>query len=184
MNTHLNIAVSVDSAEWADTVPDPGGLCRSAASAAFAAGRERAEPLPVAVEASVVLSDDRTVRVLNRDYRGTDRPTNVLSFANLDSATDTGSQPPSVAFLLGDVIIAYETAASEAAQQGKTLGDHLCHLVVHGMLHLLRYDHELEAEAKEMERLETEVLDGLGISDPYREPAGERPAGAADSQHR
>jgi len=92
----------------------------------------------------------------------------VLSFANLDDASPAPSGAPA---LLGDIVLAYETTAAEAAAQGKPLADHFSHLVVHGMLHLLGFDHTSAALAEEMEGLEIRVLKGLGVADPYAEGA-------------
>ena len=105
----------------------------------------------------IVLANDRLQRRLNRDFRGTDKPTNVLSFASAPEG-------------LGDVVLALETVTREARTQGKSLADHVAHLVVHGVLHLMGYDHETGREAARMERLEARILDGLGIADPYRLP--------------
>jgi probable rRNA maturation factor len=113
---------------------------------------------------SLVLADDATLRALNRRWRAQDKPTNVLSFAAQGEET-----PPDAPLLLGDVVLAFETVAREAAAQGKPLGDHLRHLVVHGVLHLLGHDHERREEAALMEALETRILAGLGVADPYRE---------------
>ncbi len=123
-------------------------------------------------EVAVVLSDDRRLRQLNRDYRGVDRPTNVLSFP-LDP--DGSPPPPDAPRLLGDVLVAYETVAAEAAAEGKTVLDHLSHLVVHGVLHLLGHDHDEPAQADRMEALEVTILAGAGIADPY-ETTGAGPA--------
>jgi len=112
-------------------------------------------------ELCLVLADDRLQRTLNRRFRGKDRSTNVLSF---DGAPDG----------LGDVVLALETAQAEAEAQGKSLVDHVAHLVVHGVLHLMGHDHVGAAEARRMERLESAILTGLGIGDPYRLPAPRR----------
>lgn len=111
-------------------------------------------------EISIVLADDAFVRDLNRQYRNIDRPTNVLSFPSGD---EDGHGP----VLLGDVVLAYETVAREAQAAGKSLSAHVTHLIIHGILHLLGYDHEDEQEAEEMEALETALLARLGITDPY-----------------
>lgn len=113
-----------------------------------------------AYEISIVLADDAFVRDLNRQYRNIDRPTNVLSFPVGD---DNGHGP----VLLGDVVLAYETVQREARAAGKSLSAHVTHLIIHGILHLLGYDHEDEQEAEEMEALETALLARLGITDPY-----------------
>ncbi|MFO1060161.1 MAG: rRNA maturation RNase YbeY [Dongiaceae bacterium] len=147
-------------------------MVRRAARAAFAAAAPaalRGRP----VELCVALADDAAVRVLNRDYRGIDKPTNVLSFGGSWDAAAVRAAP---AVMLGDVVLACETVAAEADLQGKTLADHVTHLTVHGVLHLLGYDHEEAAEAEMMESLETSLLAGLGVADPYRAP--QRPAGA------
>lgn len=103
---------------------------------------------------TVVLADDDTVRDLNRTFRGSDKPTNVLSFKG------EGRE-------LGDVVLAYETVKREAKEQGKSFASHTAHLVVHGCLHLLGHDHERERDARKMETLETAILARLGFPDPY-----------------
>jgi probable rRNA maturation factor len=112
-------------------------------------------------EACVALSDDATVRGLNARFRGKDKPTNVLSFPALERFGE--ASPPS----LGDIVLAQETIEREAAEQGVAAAHHLQHLVVHGLLHLLGFDHETEDEAQEMEGIEIEVLATLGIPNPY-----------------
>ncbi|WP_051335707.1 rRNA maturation RNase YbeY [Methylocapsa acidiphila] len=112
-------------------------------------------------EVSVLLCDDAFIADLNRKWRGLDRPTNVLSFP---SGGDLSETP-----ILGDIAIAYETAAREAQEAGKPLRDHVAHLLAHGFLHLIGYDHIDEDEALEMEALEREILARLGIDDPYKE---------------
>lgn len=114
--------------------------------------------------ASVVLSDDTSVRRLNGTYRAKDQPTNVLSFP---FEAPAGTHDPHALRYLGDIILAAETVACEAAEMGIPPRHHLQHLVIHGLLHLSGFDHIEDAEAVEMEAIETEVLKGLGISDPY-----------------
>lgn len=113
-------------------------------------------------EAAVALSSDERIRALNLAYRGKDKPTNVLSFPSGNVSVPAGSRR-----LLGDLILAAETVAREAAAEGKPPRHHLQHLVLHGLLHLLGYDHETEPEALEMEALEVELLAELGVPDPY-----------------
>jgi probable rRNA maturation factor len=112
----------------------------------------------------VVLASDAVVRRLNRTYRGKDRATNVLSFP---FQRPPGAGPMEDGAYLGDVVLAAETVAGEAAERGIEPGHHLQHLVIHGLLHLLGRDHQTDAEAEAMERLEAEILGMIGIADPY-----------------
>jgi probable rRNA maturation factor len=122
-------------------------------------------------EMSVTFCDDAEIRVLNAQWRGKDKPTNVLSFPT--------PGPLDARPLLGDIVIAYETVAREAAEQEKTLSDHAAHMVIHGFLHLIGYDHETAAEAEGMEALERGVAAALGFPDPYADDA-EGPASGAN----
>lgn len=119
-----------------------------------------------AAEVSVALSSDENVRKLNAAYRGLDKPTNVLSFP-----PPPGMAIPGQPRFLGDIVLAAETIVAEAEAQGISPADHLRHLVVHGLLHLLGFDHETDEEALEMEALETRLLARIGIDDPYGDPA-------------
>jgi probable rRNA maturation factor len=118
------------------------------------------------VSLDIALSSDAEVRALNAQYRGKDKPTNVLSFPAMDIPAGSASNGSR---FIGDVILAYETTAAEAAAEGKALNAHAAHLAVHGMLHLLGHDHETDDEADEMEALETAILGKLGFPDPYSE---------------
>lgn len=124
-------------------------------------------------ELSLLLTDDRRMRAVNRDWRGIDKATNVLSFPA--APPDRIATSP----VLGDIAIAYETVAREAEEEGKAIGDHLSHLVIHGLLHLLGEDHETDDEAHRMEGCEIAALALLGIADPYAdsEPDTDEPAG-------
>jgi len=134
-------------AAWRKALPSVERLVRRAARAAV--GRRRSALV-------VALTDDKTVRKLNAKHRGSNKPTNVLSY------------PSDARGFLGDVVLARETVWREARAQGKRPADHVSHLVVHGVLHLLGYDHETgEADAERMEGRERRILKGLGIADPY-----------------
>ena len=149
------IVLRVEAPAWRRRLPAAGVLLRRAARAALAAAEPARSAADSRGELCLVLVDDALQRRLNHDYRGRDKPTNVLSFEGAPAG-------------LGDVVLALETIAGEAEAQGKSLADHAAHLVVHGVLHLMGYDHQTDGQARRMERLETEVLAGLGIADPYR----------------
>jgi probable rRNA maturation factor len=112
-------------------------------------------------EVSVQLCDDAQIRALNAQWRGVDKPTNVLSFPA--APADKIAAAP----MLGDIVVAFETTKREAAEEDKTLPDHFTHLIVHGFLHLLGFDHQTAFEADGMEALETAILAKLGVADPY-----------------
>ena len=120
-------------------------------------------------EISLLGTDDAEIATLNQQFRDKPTPTNVLSWPSEErGAEQDGSQPfPPEDEELGDIAIAYETCVREAAEAGKPMSDHVTHLVVHGILHLLGYDHERDAVATLMARLETEILATLGVPDPY-----------------
>ncbi len=158
--------------DWPQAVPAAEDLARRAADAAMAAavvsGAASRALAARDAEISLVLADDATLRRYNRDYRGIDKPTNVLAFAAVEAPGGAGAPEGAEGpLLLGDVLLARETLAREAEEQGKRPADHLCHLVVHGVLHLLGQDHQTEGEAQVMERLETAALGRLGVADPY-----------------
>lgn len=164
------VVVALDSL-WQEDLDDAEALASSAALAAIAQsvaldpeGADLARSDFQAAELSVVLADDGLVRCLNRDYRGQDRPTNVLSFADLDGPGET---LPGAPRLLGEVVLARQTVMNEAKAQRKRPGHHFAHLVVHGVLHVLGYDHQSAPEAEAMEALERRVLADLGVADPY-----------------
>lgn len=151
------IDVEVEAEAWTDALPDAEAIALRAAEAVLV--RTSDSQGSIARDVAILLSDDDAVRALNRDHRRQDKPTNVLSFP----------AAPSAAPHLGDVALAYETCAREAGEQGKSLADHLTHLVAHGVLHLLGWDHMTEAEAEAMEAREREILARLGTPDPYRD---------------
>jgi len=144
------IDIVVESPLWRDE-PDASVVIRRAIGAAAEMTEARAERA-----VAVMLCDDGAMRELNGRWRGRAEPTNVLSFP---AAGGAGT--------LGDIAIAYETTAREAEAEGKSFPDHLAHLAVHGFLHLVGYDHQSDAEAAAMERLEVAILARLGVADPY-----------------
>ena len=160
MTAEFDIDVSIVNDEWTKNLADAESVCRTAAVAAF----RSVSPADIAnAEASILLTDDAQVRDLNNTYRGKDQPTNVLSFAS----HDLKNAPECGPVMLGDVVIAFGVSSAEARNENKTLADHLSHLVVHGMLHLLGCDHESDGEAAQMETLEIRTLADLGVADPY-----------------
>ena len=140
--------------------------CAEAAALSEAAARLalRHGEAPAAAMVDVTLTDDATQRALNRTWRGKDASTNVLAFPVADPAS---TLPTGAPLLLGDVVLAFETVRREAAEQGKPLADHLRHLVVHGVLHLLGHDHLEPVEAAAMEAREIAILAELGVPNPY-----------------
>jgi probable rRNA maturation factor len=123
---------------------------------------------PVSIEISVRLTSDAEVRVLNHQYRGKDRATNVLSFPMVEpDLIDALANIDDGEVLLGDIVLAQETCAREAAERGVPIADHAAHLIVHGLLHLLGHDHMNDAEAETMETIERTAMSALGLHDPY-----------------
>lgn len=165
-STSLHIEVAILDAAWPDSVPTVEALaCRAARAACTTAALPEDLTAP---EISIVLSDDARVQLLNKTYRQKDGPTNVLSFPAFDSPQEAiDGAVPGQPVLLGDVVLARETLLREAQDQRKTAEDHLCHLVVHGVLHLLGHDHVEDSDAAVMERLEADVLATLGVANPY-----------------
>jgi probable rRNA maturation factor len=142
---------------------EPGAedvIQRAIAAAAEIAGANTGD-----AELAVMLTDDAGIRTLNSNWRGIDKPTNVLSFPALQPTAPVG--PDDAPRMLGDIAIAYDTTRREADDEQKPFDHHLSHLVVHGFLHLIGYDHEKDGDAEAMETLEREILAQLGIPDPY-----------------
>jgi probable rRNA maturation factor len=132
---------------------------------AIAAAAEFADADIGEAELAVMLTDDDGIRTLNSNWRGIDKPTNVLSFPALPPSGPSG--PDDAPRMLGDIAIAYQTTRQEADEEQKPFDHHLSHLAVHGFLHLIGYDHEQDDDAEDMEKLEREILAQLGIPDPY-----------------
>jgi probable rRNA maturation factor len=176
MSDHVDIAVHVADAGWR-RIGAISRLARRAALAALEAGASSSQRRTLAKshgELALTFSNDSTLKRLNGRYRRKHKPTNVLSFG---SPADWRSAPDGEPRPLGDVILARETVFREAQAQGKTPPDHTCHLVVHGVLHLLGYDHQRTADALRMEAIEIDVLSQLGIADPYEAPGLRRARG-------
>jgi probable rRNA maturation factor len=156
-------AIAIDLAVEAGAWPPEAELAVLARRVVDAVMAQIGTAGAAASELSLVFTDDAHVRVLNAGWRGKDKPTNVLSFPAYPHGS-RGHVPP----MLGDIVLAAETVAAEARAQGKPLDHHIVHLIVHGVLHLIGYDHETDAEAEEMEETERRILAGLDIPDPYR----------------
>lgn len=156
----FTVAIDVADPAWRTLVPGLDGLVeRTVAAVGDALGPRRASG-----EISLVFADDAFVRGLNAAHRGRDAPTNVLSFPNgFDDDTDASAPR-----LVGDVVLARETIAREAAEQAKPVADHVAHLLAHGVLHLCGWDHETADQARAMEAIEVALLARLGVPDPYR----------------
>jgi probable rRNA maturation factor len=153
-------AVDVEIAIECDGWPDETVLAAMAKSA-FSTAMDVLE-LDEHFNVSLLFTDDAAVKILNRDWRGQDKPTNVLSFPAGDSPVQTEIE------LLGDIALALETVQRESVEEGKKFDHHLTHLLLHGFLHLCGYDHETgEDDAEEMETLERAILARLAIDDPY-----------------
>jgi probable rRNA maturation factor len=148
----LSIDVIVQSPLWA---AEPGAEAAVRSALAVAAATQSTSP----AELAIVLTDDSAIRALNREWRGIDRPTNVLSFP----ARPGRAEP----VLLGDIVIAFETTMQEARSESKRFEHHLVHLAVHGFLHLLGQDHDNDSDAEAMEGAERAILARLGVPDPY-----------------
>jgi len=146
------IEIEIESDDWIAALPNAKDVVQRAATAAL--GETKGDLV-------VLLTDDAAVRDLNARFRDRDRPTNVLSFPGADMPG------PGQAPHLGDIVLAFGVCRDEAQAQGKTLADHLTHLVIHGVLHVLGSDHEIEAEAEAMEAEERGLLARLGVADPY-----------------
>lgn len=171
MDADPDIDVLTPCEAWTAAVPEAPVLCRRVAAKAFRAGAGSSPLLApglaaAGAEMSITLGDDALARRLNREYRGQDKPTNVLSFAALDDGEMFPEEDPQPV-MLGDIVVAFETTSAEAEAEGIPLAHHLSHLVAHGVLHLLGYDHEDDDAADLMEGLETAILAGLGVPDPY-----------------
>ena len=156
----LRLALEIEDPRWTRALPDVAALVEKAIALALADVDDTSRTIEVGVR----LVDDGTIQGLNRDWRGRDKPTNVLSFPLGDPAP---VDDPDFPWLIGDIVMSFDTMKAEAERDGKTLEHHVAHLAIHAALHLIGHDHEDEAEAEAMEAAEVKLLAGLGISDPY-----------------
>lgn len=150
------VEVLVKDKGWGEALPGAGPLAEAVIAAALADPAVREKAPPASVSVGLCLAGDEDVRALNRAFRGQDAATNVLAF------------PSQEAGFLGDIILARGVVLAEARAQGKTPSAHATHLLLHGFLHLIGFDHGSDPEAAAMERVEARILKGLGIADPYR----------------
>ena len=157
---HLSVDTSLECEKWHEALPDLERLAHLVCHKTL----EFADYKKPTIEISMVFADDDFIQNLNRDYRDKDKPTNVLSFPQYDPADLTRDD----GFMaLGDIILSFETVEREAEEQAKPLRNHVAHLIAHGLLHLLGYDHEDDQEAAIMESLEIRILKTFGIPNPY-----------------
>ncbi|MBS9719208.1 rRNA maturation RNase YbeY [Tianweitania sp. BSSL-BM11] len=154
----IAVGLEIEAGDWGDET-----ALQALTDRAIAATFERLDVTEGTSELSILLTDDASIQELNREWRAKDKPTNVLSFPAFP--VEPGDPLPP---MLGDIVIARETVVREAEEENKPFDHHLTHLTVHGLLHLLGFDHETEEEAEEMEGLEREILRSLAIPDPYR----------------
>ncbi len=171
VNTELNL--EIEDERWQDGISDIEQTAEKMQKAVFGYVAEHTDLAILTAEktfaVNVCLSNDERVWQLNKEFRGKDKPTNVLSFANIDFADFTKEFEQNDEVELGDIILAYETMVRESETEGITLYAHFCHLLVHGFLHILGYDHIEEDEAEEMENLEVAILAEVGVANPYAE---------------
>jgi probable rRNA maturation factor len=169
----LSIHLDVASAKWKRAFPGMNKKIEQAAACAFLNARKPAALQRRCFTLSIILTDDSNIKTLNKNYRGKNKPTNVLSFPQMNLKNFRRASldifPPKSEIPLGDIVLAFQTIHRESKKQKKTLESHVIHLIVHGTLHLLGYDHQTAKEADSMEKLECDILDSLGYPDPYRE---------------
>ncbi len=171
--TEIIVDLNIEDTRWIKDLPNISDIVSQVKEVTFGYMSKHnkfrfslpSKPLQI----NVALSNDDTVQKLNRDFRGKDKPTNVLSFANIDSADFLSLDEMYDTLELGDIIIAYETMHKESEIENISLHDHFCHLLCHGFLHLSGYDHQTDSQAEEMESLEIAILRQLNIANPYQE---------------
>jgi len=162
-NNALSIDILFDAPEWAKSKLSARKRIKDVLELTWDNVPKR--PKNVHPELTVTLTNDADIKILNRDYRAKDKPTNVLSFPMWDNMSEIPNGAGEIP--LGDIIIAFETIAREAVEQEKSLANHFTHMLIHGFLHLLGYDHIIDKDAEKMEALEIKILKKLGIDNPY-----------------
>ena len=169
----LKVHLDVASARWKKAFPRMKIKIEQAAACAFLNAKKPAAFKRRAFAIGIILTDDSNVKTLNKNYRGKNQPTNVLSFPQIGMKNLRGASlnifPPRSEIPLGDIVLAFQTILAESRKQGKFLENHVVHLIVHGTLHLLGYDHQRLKDANSMEKLECDILESLGYPDPYHE---------------
>lgn len=171
-DTPLMVSLTVNEPGWNDLPFETNfqNFVESMARTAFLSAEIGCLSQAKMIDLSIVLTNDAEIQAINAEYRNKNTPTNVLSFPQLTPEEISGNTLNNNDFVpLGDVILSLETIIREAKEQHKELDGHIGHMIVHGVLHLLGYDHENEADAKVMETLETTILTGLGFEPPYNE---------------
>lgn len=169
----LKIHLDIASAKWKKSFPHMQAKIEQAAACAFLAAKKPLAFRSRAFEISIILTDDANMKLLNKTYRGQNKPTNVLSFPQINlqnfrrAALDIFPMKSHIP--LGDILLGFQTVQRESRAQDKSLENHAIHLVVHGTLHLLGYDHMRSKDAKTMEKMECDILASLGYPDPYHE---------------
>ena len=158
--TNIHVDVLIKENRWSDTLLNGEEQAKDIIENTLKIINLQADE----IEISCVLDNDAGIQVLNKTYRGKDAPTNVLSFCQTEQQ-DLNRQSPYLC--LGDIILSYETLEKEAHEQNKSFTDHFTHILVHGCLHLIHYDHETDAEAEEMEALEVKILEQMNVKNPY-----------------
>ncbi len=165
-NSNYDIDVNISEPEWTSSFLDVEKVAAEAMELSLRMAQMPHQIKDRDIEVSIVLANDDLIQILNREYRDKDAPTNVLTFASLDA---DGPIPADAAYPIGDVILSFQTIDREAREQGKFFKDHFIHMVVHGTLHLLGYDHQNEDDANNMESLEIRILEKMNIQNPYME---------------
>ena len=165
----LQVAINIEDDAWQGITADIEQACQAVLAESWQLLENQGIDLPPVAWVSVQLAGDDRLHQLNRDFRGKDKPTNVLSFPSAAQPQGQGDAPAP----LGDLALSVQTVQCEATDQGKPVDQHLAHLLMHGLLHLLGYDHENDADAAVMERLEIDMLAAMQIPNPYEQPRSE-----------